>query len=173
MDEPWLRGPVAGVIAELQPVAHELLFAKEELTSLFSKLSDEHAWQVVGGVATIGYHVRHCSGSTLRMLTYARGESLTDEQFAALAAEKIDDPSITSAELLQIALHAIDAALAFVQASTAELLDEPRAVGRKQLPSNVRGLLYEIAVHTSRHVGQIATTARVLKHETSNGVLRN
>jgi hypothetical protein len=41
-------------------------------------------------------------------------------------------------------------------------MTQPRAVGRQQLPSNVRGLLYEVAIHTSRHVGQIATTAKLL-----------
>ena len=160
--EPWLRGPVEGFIAELQPFAHELLFAKEELTDIFERMNDDVVWQSPGSIATIGYHVRHCSGSTLRMLTYLRGESLSAQQLADLAAEKTPDPAMTKADLFNIAIHAIDAALAAGRTATAADLDQPRAVGRQQLPSTVRGLFYEIAVHTSRHVGQIATTARLL-----------
>lgn len=162
-EEPWLRGPVDGVIAELQPVAHELMFAKEELETIFSRIDDRHVWQhPTGGAASIGYHIRHCSGSTLRMLTYARGESLTDEQFAQLKAEKTADPNLKRADLLAIAHEAIEQAMAFVRNTKPTQLDERRLVGRKQLPSSVRGLLYEIAIHTSRHVGQIATTAKIL-----------
>jgi len=160
--EPWLSGPVAGVSVELQPVAHELLFAKEELDRIFPMLRDEHVWQTPNGAASIGYHVRHCSGSTLRMLTYARGDSLSDEQFQQLAAEKMPDPSLSAADLLRIAQGAIDEALAFVKTVDSSQVDEVRLVGRRKLTSSVRGLAYEIALHTSRHIGQIATTARVV-----------
>jgi uncharacterized damage-inducible protein DinB len=162
-EEPWLRGPVADVVGELQPVAHALLFAREELVRIFASLRDDQIWQTPRGAASIGYHVRHCSGSTMRMLTYARGEGLSDQQFAALKAEKVPDPTLTIAELLQIANQAIDAALDFVRATSATELDEPRLVGRRRLPTTVRGLLNEIVVHTARHIGQIATTARILE----------
>jgi uncharacterized damage-inducible protein DinB len=36
-------------------------------------------------------------------------------------------------------------------------------VGKKQLPTSVGGLLVHLADHTQRHVGQIVTTAKVLK----------
>ena len=164
-EEPWLRGPVDGVIAELQPVAHELLFAKEELDKIFARVADQHVWRQPANVASIGYHIRHCSGSTLRMLTYARGQSLSEAQFAQLKAEKTADPSLGAADLLAIAHDAIDQALHFVRNTTPSQLDEVRLVGRKQLKSNVRGLLSEIAIHTSRHVGQIATTAKIVAAE--------
>lgn len=162
-EEPWLRGPVAGVISELQPLAHALQFAREELERILPTLRDDQVWQAPHGAASIGYHVRHCSGSTIRMLTYARGAGLSDEQFAALKAEKVPDTSLTTTDLLGIAKQAIDAALDFVRMTTAAQLDEPRLVGRRKLPSTVRGLLNEIAVHTARHIGQIATTARILE----------
>jgi len=164
-EEPWLRGPVEGVIVELQPVAHELLFAKEELARIFEGVHDADVWQRPGGIAPIGYHVRHCSGSTLRMLTYARGESLSEAQFAAFQAENTTDPTIGRAQLLRIANDAIDSALEFVKAVEPFTLDDKRFVGRKKLQSSVRGLLFEIATHTSRHLGQIATTARLLSSD--------
>ena len=40
---------------------------------------------------------------------------------------------------------------------------EPRGVGRKRLPSNVLGLLFHAAEHTQRHVGQLVTTAKVVR----------
>jgi len=44
----------------------------------------------------------------------------------------------------------------------ATLLD-PREVGRARLPSTKLGLLFHIAEHTARHVGQIVTTAKLVR----------
>jgi hypothetical protein len=38
-----------------------------------------------------------------------------------------------------------------------------RRVGRAGLPSNVIGLLFHAAEHSTRHAGQAITTARVLR----------
>lgn len=160
--EPWLCGPVAGVPAGLQPVAHALLFAREELERILPPLTAQQVWRRPGDIAPIGYHVRHCMGSIERMLTYLRGEALTSEQFAALKSEKEDLPNMDGEALLQLSIRTLDQAMNAVRAMSNEQLDEPRAVGRKRLPSTVRGLFSEIAVHTARHVGQIATTAKLL-----------
>jgi uncharacterized damage-inducible protein DinB len=50
-----------------------------------------------------------------------------------------------------------------VRSTPDDSLDEPRAVGRAALPSTVRGLLFHAAEHTTRHVGQIITTLKVLR----------
>jgi len=42
-------------------------------------------------------------------------------------------------------------------------LDTFRGVGRKQLPTSIGGALVHVADHTQRHVGQVVTTAKVLK----------
>ena len=42
-----------------------------------------------------------------------------------------------------------------------QLLDH-RGVGRAQLPSNVLGLLFHAAEHSTRHSGQLITTAKIL-----------
>jgi uncharacterized damage-inducible protein DinB len=39
----------------------------------------------------------------------------------------------------------------------------PRGVGRKQLPTSIGGALIHVADHTQRHVGQVVTTAKVVK----------
>jgi hypothetical protein len=160
--EPWLRGPVEGVPAGLQPVAHALLFAREQLEEILPALNAERVWRRPGPVAPIAYHVRHSMGSIDRMLTYVRAEALSPEQFAALKAEQEDRPDMDGAALWQLGQRVIDRALAAVRSTHEAELDVPRAVGRKRLPSTVRGLFFEIAVHTARHVGQIATTAKLV-----------
>jgi uncharacterized damage-inducible protein DinB len=105
----------------------------------------------------------HAAGSVDRLLTYAAGRPLSDAQYAALDAEK--NPAAlgrTGPELLAGIVAAIDRALDVLKHTRADELDMPRGVGRKQLPSNVRGLLFHVAEHTQRHTGQVVTTARVL-----------
>ena len=160
--EPWLRGPVEGITPGLQPAAHALLFAGEELERLLPSLSAPQVWARPGGSASIGYHVRHSMGSIERMLTYASGAALSEQQLAALRAEREELAEMDGAALLVLARRVIEQALAAAREVREDELDEPRVVGRKQLPSNVRGLFGEIAVHTARHVGQIATTAKLV-----------
>jgi hypothetical protein len=160
--EPWLRGPVTGVIPALQPVAHSLMYAREQLEKTLPALSAEQIWRRPGNVAPVGYHVRHAVGSIDRMLTYLRGETLSDAQFEQLKAEKEDRPDLDGATLLKQAHGMIDRALLVLGETNEEQLDEPREIGRKRLPTDVRGLLFEIAVHTARHIGQVATTAKLV-----------
>jgi uncharacterized damage-inducible protein DinB len=164
MSEPevWLRGPRAGFSAELMPVAHSLLQIREELDSIVPTLSSRDLWTRPGGAASIGFHLRHIAGSLDRLLTYARGESLTDAQYAALSAES-DEGVGDAGALLEDVHAAIDRALAQLGATPSRILDEVRKVGRAALPSTVRGLLFHSAEHAQRHAGQIATTARIVK----------
>jgi len=43
------------------------------------------------------------------------------------------------------------------------MLFEPRAVGRRRLPTTVFGLLAHIGEHVMRHTGQVVTTARFVR----------
>ena len=160
--EPWLRGPVDGVISNRQPVAHALLHASEELTRILPRLSAEQVWRKPGNAASIGYHVLHFNGTIDRMLTYADGQGLSEEQFEALQIEKQDHPEMDGAALLRLSAAVLDRAAGALREIADAMLDDPRAVGRMKLPSTVRGLYYEIALHTARHVGQIATTAKLV-----------
>lgn len=76
--EPWLRGPVEGVPAGLQPVAHALLFAREQLEEILPALNAERVWRRPGPVAPIAYHVRHSMGSIDRSLILANGTPAGD-----------------------------------------------------------------------------------------------
>jgi uncharacterized damage-inducible protein DinB len=57
----------------------------------------------------------------------------------------------------------IDRAITAVRSADPSLLHMARSVGRQALPSSVFGLLCHIAEHTTRHAGQIVTTAKVVR----------
>lgn len=159
----WLQGPVAGVPAMLQPVAHALIEADEDIQKLVASLSLEAVWTRPNGAASVGFHVRHAMGSLDRLFTYARGESLSTQQLATLAAEKTLDPSSAMPDDLVRGFSAVvEHAIAQLRATPEEDLLAPREVGRARAPSNVIGLLVHAGDHTYRHVGQAITTARIV-----------
>src|SRR4029079_11827567 len=86
--EVWLRGPVSGIPAELLPAEHAFLQTMEDVERAVGDLSLDQLWQTPGGAASVGFHILHLSGSTDRLLTYARGERLSADQKAALSAER-------------------------------------------------------------------------------------
>lgn len=161
--EAWLRGPVPGIPTPLQPVAHALVQALEDAERLTADLDREELWTSPGGAASVGFHLRHMAGSLDRLLTYARGEPLDDEQRAALAREKEPTPAVQVEALLAALREVVERALAQLRATAPSTLDEHRAVGRAGLPSSVRGLLHHAGEHTVRHAGQVSTTVKVLR----------
>lgn len=162
--EAWLRGPVPGVSPWLQPAAHALIQAGEDAEGAARGLSVEELWERPGGAAAAGFHLRHIVGVLDRLTTYARGDKLSDAQFAALRAEgEPGDPPAEVDSLLADLREAIDRTLEIFRSTPESALLEPRAVGRAGLPSNVLGLLMHAAEHAQRHAGQLITTARVVR----------
>lgn len=159
--EVWLRGPLPAVPALLQPVAHALLQAREEVTALLTDFPEALLWERPAGVASVGFHLQHLAGVLDRLFTYARAEALHAHQLQALAAE--GQPTASAAVLVQRFCRQVDHALAQLQSTAPATLTEPRGVGRAQLPSTVLGLLVHAAEHTQRHVGQLLVTARILR----------
>ena len=146
------------------PVVHALIQAQEDLQRLVATVPAEHIWQRPGGAASIGFHVAHSGGALDRLFTYARGDGLSDAQRAAAKAEgKAGDPPATLVELVARVNETIERAFDQLRGTTVEALLEPRKVGRAALPSNVLGLLFHAAEHTTRHVGQAITTAKILR----------
>ena len=162
--EAWQRGPVPGIPDQLQPVAHALIGAAEDASDAVSGLAPLQLWSSPGGAASIGFHLMHLSGSTDRLFTYARGEGLSDAQKAALAAERtLPDPRPEATVLVRAWQETVERSLRQLAETQDHQLDEPRGVGRMAIPSNVRGLLFHAAEHATRHVGQIITTAKIIK----------
>ncbi len=168
LPEPWLRGALAGVPELLQPAAHALVMAGENVEETLQGISSDQVWLKPGGAASLGFHLMHLAGSTDRLLTYARGEGLSRAQLAALAREQsVGEPPPSVGELLDAWRAALDRALKQIAWTPESSLTEPRLVGRAQLPSNVLGLLFHAAEHAQRHVGQMVTTAKIVRGSTA------
>ena len=161
--EWWQRGPVDGVPAVLQPVAHILLQVRESVAELVEGLTEEQWNARPAGVASPAFHVRHITGVIDRLFTYARGSALSDEQFAALRREG-DPLQAVDVRLVIATLNArVDAALHELRTIDVNTLGDFRGVGRAQLPSTVIGCLVHGAENAMRHVGQLSVTTRVAR----------
>ena len=166
--EFWMRGPVAGVPALLQPVAHALLQAGAELDALLVDFPDRLLWHRPAGVASVGFHLKHIVGVLDRLFTYARGETLSEAQLAALRAEGTPSAAgapVTVASLRESLAAAVARAVERLGDFSDESLSVPRRVGRAGLPSTTLGLLFHAAEHTMRHTGQAIVTVRVIADE--------
>jgi uncharacterized damage-inducible protein DinB len=162
--EVWLRGPVEGFPAELQPAVHALMQAVEDVETALTPLSIDEIWARPGGAASVGFHARHIAGALDRLYTYARGLALSDTQVAAMKAEGVPgDPATGAAALVNLVRTGVDAALSQLRSTPVSELAEARAVGKKQLPTTVLGLLFHGAEHSTRHAGQIITTAKIVR----------
>jgi uncharacterized damage-inducible protein DinB len=164
LPEVWLRGPLPEVPPLLQPVAHALLQAREEVTEILADFPAARLAERPLGLASVGFHLRHLAGVLDRTFTYARSAALSETQLAYLAAEG-QPPTHEGAvaELVAQFARQVDAALAQLTATPASSLPDWRGVGRAQLPSTVIGLLVHAAEHTTRHVGQLLVTARLVR----------
>ena len=161
--EWWQRGPVDGVPALLQPVAHILLQVRESVEELVAGLT-EGQWNArPGNVASAAFHLRHITGVVDRLFTYARGEALSAEQFASLRAEGAPLYEAEVTEALAALGSRIDGAIAELKTIDISTLTDYRPVGRAQLPSTVIGCLVHGAEHAMRHVGQLSVTARIVR----------
>jgi hypothetical protein len=162
LSEAWLRGPVDGVPDLLQPVAHALVQAREESRSLLQDFPGELLWNRPAGLASVGFHLQHMSGVVDRLFTYSRGEFLSRAQKETLAREGHQTEARGGVhEMLDDFDGQVERALDHLRGIRPDTLSESRAVGQKQLPSTVMGLLFHAAEHVQRHVGQLLVTTRI------------
>ncbi|MBS1603273.1 MAG: DinB family protein [Bacteroidetes bacterium] len=89
--EYWLRGPVPGFPPLLQPVVHALLQARDEVSVFMEGFPDKKLWERPAGVASVGFHLRHLTGVLDRLLTYARGEGLSEGHLNYLKREGLPE----------------------------------------------------------------------------------
>ena len=161
--EVWLRGPVEGYEPLLMPVVHALIQVREDVERLVQSVPAGHVWARPGGAASIGFHVRHLGGALDRLLTYARGEALSEAQIARARAEaEPGDPAPGLGEVALATYGSIDRALGQLRDTSGDELLHSRKVGRAGLPSTTLGLLFHAAEHSTRHAGQAISTAKIL-----------
>jgi uncharacterized damage-inducible protein DinB len=161
--EWWQRGPIEGVPATLQPVAHILLQVRETVHELVEGLTVEQWNARPANVASSAFHVRHMSGVIDRLFTYARGETLSEPQFTAMRAEGSEFAAGDEAAMLAALDARVDAAVAQLRAIDPATVGDFRAIGRAKLPSTVIGCLVHGAEHAMRHVGQLSVTSRIAR----------
>jgi DinB superfamily len=164
--EPWLRGTHSEVPAVARGVLHAFDLALDDLTKWTEGLTDLEIHTLPLELPPIAFHLRHIARSVDRLLTYAEGNQLSAEQIALMKAEEIGpkhDERETLAALLAEVETSFSSAAGRVRALATADLNTARGVGRKQLPTSIGGALVHVADHTQRHVGQVVTTAKVLK----------
>jgi len=161
--EWWQRGPIDGVPAVLQPVAHILLQVRESVGELVEGLTEADVNARPAGVASIAFHVQHIPGVIDRLFSYARGDALNEAQFAALRREREPLAAADIAPAIEALNARVDAAVSELRSIDPATLGDWRGVGRAQLPSTVIGCLVHGAEHAMRHVGQLSVTARVVR----------
>lgn len=159
--EAWLDGKLENFSLVKMPAAHALAQAKYEIENA-PELSFEELTSRPNNASSAAFHLKHIAGSIDRLLTYTRGENLTEKQFDFLKAET-SETDLYFTNLQSETVKAIDDALEFLKNTPEESLFETRFVGREKLATNVFGLLFHIAEHTARHVGQFVTTAKIVK----------
>src|ERR1700761_2184277 len=157
--EPWMRGTHGELDVVRKAVIHALELAEEDVAKWCGGLSDAEIMARPSDISPVAVHLRHITRSLDRLLTYAENRMLDEEQMRALKSEI--DPA-TAAEVLREFREGIASAKQRVGAFAPQSYEEPRGIGRKQLPTTVGGLLIHCAEHTARHVGQAVTTAKIV-----------
>ncbi|AXY75995.1 DinB family protein [Paraflavitalea soli] len=163
LPEVWLRGPLEGIPALLQPVAHALLQAQEELHVLLHDFPETLLWEQPAGVASPGFHLQHMTGVLDRLFTYAAGQMLSPQQLEYLAQEGQPAARTSLSRLLAALDDQLALSITRLKETNPDTLTAVRGVGRKQTPSTVLGLLFHAAEHTMRHTGQLLVTVQVVK----------
>jgi uncharacterized damage-inducible protein DinB len=143
-------------------VLHALDLALDDLSKWTEGLTDAEVHSEPLGLTSVAFHLRHIARSTDRLLSYAEGKQLSSEQLTSLKAE-LSAGDETLAELLAEVEASFSNAAERVRVLATANFDTVRGVGRKQLPTSIGGALIHVADHTQRHVGQVVTTAKVLK----------
>lgn len=165
--EPWLRGTHSELPAVHRAVLHAFELAQEDVHRWTADLSESDLHAAPFGATTICFHLRHIPRALDRLLTYAEGNQLCSEQITAMRTES--DPGATREQLFSEFNAGLSSASRRVRALAITDLNQPRGVGRKQLPTSIGGVLVHLADHTQRHTGQIVTTAKLIKAMNASG----
>lgn len=164
--EVWLRGPIPGVPDLLQPVAHCLLQAREELIELMVGFPEDLLWEKPAGLASPGFHLQHLTGVLDRLFTYAGDAVLSTEQLEYLKNEGVKTGSLFL--LTKTFYEQVDHCVETMKNIDPTSLTETRYVGRARVPSTTLGLFFHAAEHTMRHLGQLLVTVKILRFNASS-----
>ena len=157
--EPWLRNTHTDLDAVRRQVVHALELTREDCARWCEGLSEEEMNTRAHGLPSVAFQMRHTARSLDRLLTYAEGAALSEEQRAALSSEM--DP-VTREQVFLEFERGIDRSIERVLRFRPDQYEEARYVGRDRLPTTAGALLIHCAEHTQRHAGQMVTTAKLV-----------
>jgi hypothetical protein len=158
--EPWLRGTFTDAPAVIRAVLHALELAHEDADGWCGDMTGVEINARPGGLPSAAFQLRHIAGSLDRLLTYAEERELSETQLADITREAAGAmPHVLLREFGKSIARASERIRDFIGAD----LEAERFVGRRRLPTTLGGLLVHVAEHTQRHVGQMVTTAKIVK----------
>src|SRR5580698_6538587 len=122
--EPWLRGTLSEADAVQRGVLHALQLTHEDTVRWCSEFSEDQLEARPFGLPSVGFQMRHIARSLDRLLTYAEGRTLDEEQLRALKSEQ---EASGSREALFVEFErGIQSAMRRVRAIRPESFDETR-----------------------------------------------
>src|SRR5258708_35376766 len=142
LPEPWLRGTLAEVPAVARGVWHALELAWEDTNKWCGGLSDIQIHARLTGLPSVAFQLRHIAGSLDRLLTYAEGHALSEEQLQRLKAEGRADGS--AKEVLSELAAAISTGSSRIRALASDHLSLPSVAVTERLPTTLGVLLVPI-----------------------------
>lgn len=157
--EPWLRGTLGEFDAVRRQVLHALELTGEDAERWCASLTDQQMNATPFHLPSVAFHLRHIARSLDRLLTYADGKELAQDQLSSL---RMEHSYASTAEVLAELREGLRVARDRVESLRPERFQEPRAVGRERLPATVGGLLVHCAEHSQRHAGQAITTSKLV-----------
>jgi len=160
LPEPWLRGTRGEVPAVLRGALHALDLAREDIERFCAGLSLSELNARPFDLPSVAFQLKHTARSLDRLLTYAEGRSLSQDQLSALRTELEDGDG--KDDLFAEFYAALEQSAARIAQFDVSALEDSRRVGKKGLPTTLGGLLVHVADHTQRHTGQAVTTAKIL-----------
>src|ERR1700761_7566539 len=132
LPEPWMRGTHEALDPVLRAVVHALELAEEDVEKWCGQMTDATMFARPGGLPPVAFHLRHMSRSLDRLLTYAEDRWLDDEQLAGL---KTETDGGTADQVRDEFREGLVRAKERVRAISPKRYEEPRAIGRKMLPT--------------------------------------
>jgi uncharacterized damage-inducible protein DinB len=142
-------------------VLHALEQTREDVSRWCEGLTTDQIHARPSELPSIAFQMGHISGSLDRLLTYAEGRPLSSIQLEALKSEGAEEGG--REELMSAFDEALNRAEVRVRDFDPASFEVERFVGRAGLPTTTGSLLIHCAEHTMRHVGQLITTAKVIR----------
>ncbi|HEY5407155.1 MAG TPA: DinB family protein [Ginsengibacter sp.] len=162
--EVWQRGPLENMPILLQPIAHALLQAQEEVNEMMIGFPENLLWEKPFGVASPAFHLQHLTGVLDRLFTYAKKQPLSSQQLERLSIEGNQTQTSSSmTELIDLFNKQVDISIHELRNIKTDTITETRTIGRKLIPTTLIGLYVHAAEHTMRHTGQLLVTITILK----------